>query len=1684
MAIKADGSGNRYVTGYFSGTADFDPGAGTANLTATLYNDIFLAKYNASGNYVWAIRIGSGVTDNYGTALALDGSGNVLLTGYFRGTVDFNPGVGTADLVSPDGTDIFLAKYDASGNYVWAKGMGGTGNDIGTALALDGSGNVLLTGYFSVTADFDPGTTATANLESAGEFDIFLAKYDASGNYVWAKGMGGTGNDWGNALALDGSDNVLLTGFFNRTADFDPGGGTANLTSSGNTDIFLAKFDASGNPVWAKGMGGADQDDGLSLALDGSGNVLLTGIFNGTVDFDPGVGTAELTSSGNNDIYLAKFDASGNHVWAKGMGGADLDYGSSLALDGSGNVLLTGYFTGTVDFDPGVGTTNLISAATSYASSNDIFLAKFDASGNYVWAKSIGGAGEDHGLALALDGSGNVLLAGRFNNNVDFDPGVGIQNRSAASTLGNGFFASYTSASGVFVSVGALFSGSATNVVSQSITRDGSGNVYVTGYFSGTVDFDPGVGTANLTVEGSSDIFLAKYDASGNYVWANRMGGTDADRGLYLAMDGSGNVLLTGYFSGTVDFDPGAGTANLTSAGGNDIFLAKYNASGSYVWAKAMGGTGTDQGLSLALDGSGNVLLTGYFRNTVDFNPSTTVAADLMSTGNDDIFLAKYDASGNYVWANSMGGASGTDRGLSLALDGSGNVLLTGYFSGTAAIDFNPGADTANLRGAGGNDIFLAKYDASGNYVWAKRMGGTGADQGLSLAVDGSGNVLLTGYFNRTVDFNPGTTPTANLTSSGSGDDIFLAKYDASGNYVWANSMGGASGTDRGLSLALDGSGNVQLTGYFTGMADFDPSTTLTADLTSAGGNDIFLAKYNASGSYVWAKRMGGTGTDQGLSLAPDGSGNVLLTGIFRNTVDFDPGDDITELISMSGAQYGFFAFYAIPSCTNPTSGGTIAAAQSGASGFDPAAFTSSAAASGNSGTLEYKWQLSTTSNSTGFSDISGATSATYDPGSLTQTTWYKRLARVSCNSVWTGAAESNVLEVTVVSSVTWNGSVSTDWNTAANWTPSGVPSSTSVVVIPPGTTNAPAFPATATLAQLTVQSGTTMALGTGILTLTGNLTNNGTITVSTGKLSLAGSSAQTISGTGTIGILEINNSSGVTITSGAGNMQSITGTLAPTAGTLTTNGNLTLKSDATGTARVASLPASGAAISGLVTLERYLPLGRKWRMVTAPLTGITNNSVFYNWQNNDVVSAGRGVEIWGTGGDADPSGSNSGMAIGGGASMRSYGSSGWANVTNTNSTLLFDGTTNYGFALFAAGPYNNGSSAINPATAAQTTVLSATGNLITGDHTKSFTATAANQFFLVGNPYASPVDPRSFTATGTVNRTNLNSKLWMWDAKPGIGTGNGLGRYVSFDLSLNSYNVTGNGFADNNVMIQSGQAFFVQSAGSGAATLVFRESSKDANGSHAMMGDENRTPKALLRLTLQQPITGDSTENLDGAVAVFHAEGKPGLDPLDGSKLMNSSENIFFRREERSLTFEHRPMVTATDTLQLRMSNLQARSYRLQAEGSDFPDTDAVSAELIDRFTGRTVALSLTGRTDHPFTVTADSLSTGDRFLVVFRRAAAPVVVTPDRDGNGAGLKLYPNPVRNDLQVSVSVSMTGPYTVQVVSGSGEPVWMRTDIASGTKRVEINTSGMVSGVYHLVLTDAQGGRTVKKFVKE
>ena len=479
-----------------------------------------LTSVSTPSAYAWssaqaAVSVFGGATSDVGYSIAVDSSGNVYTTGSFSGTVDFDPGAGEANLASAGGNDIFVSKLDSSGNFVWAKGLGGTSGDDGFGIAVDSSGNVYTTGSFFGTADFDPAAETTNPISSTGiERNIFVSKLDSDGNFVWAKGFGGASADVGRVIAVDSLGNVYTTGYFNGTVDFDPGAGEANLASAGGFDGFVSKLNSSGNFVWAKGLGGISTDEGYSIAVDSSGNVYTTGYFRDTADFDPGAGVAALTSAsaGVNEIFISKLDSSGNFVWAKGLGGTAADVGRSIAVDSSGNVYTTGYFIGTADFDPGVGVANLTSASGSGGTDRDVFVSKLDSSGNFVWAKGLGGTAADE---------------------------------------------------------------------SNSIAVDSSGNVYTTGSFNGTVDFDPGTGVENLTSAGGSDGFISKLDSSGNFVWAKRLGGTGFDYVRTIVGDSSGNVYTTGNFNGPANFNPAAGTTtNLDSAGGNDVFVLKLTPSG------------------------------------------------------------------------------------------------------------------------------------------------------------------------------------------------------------------------------------------------------------------------------------------------------------------------------------------------------------------------------------------------------------------------------------------------------------------------------------------------------------------------------------------------------------------------------------------------------------------------------------------------------------------------------------------------------------------------------------------------------------------------------------------------------------------------------------------------------------------------------------------------------------------------------------------------------------------------------------------------------------------------------------------------------------------------------------------------------------------------------------------------
>lgn len=465
---------------------------------------------------------------------------------------------------------LTLNCYSQTLNFDWASKIGGTAEETSNSMAIGKSGNVYTTGYFNGTCDFDP-STSISNLGSAGNQDVFISNLDPLGNFIWAKRIGGANYDIGHSIAVDDSANVYITGEFQGTVDFDPGTGVFNMSSlSGNTFSFIVKLDSLGNFVWAKKMGNSNGGGrGYAIAVSESGYVYTTGFFSGVCDFDPGVSVYNLPLG---PVFLQKLDTAGNFIWAKQLKAG----GAYFMLDSLENIYIPSTFEGTTDFDPDTTATfNLTSAGLS-----DICVIKLDSAGNLVWVKQMGGSSDELAKSIAIDNIGNVYTIGNFSGTCDFDPGNGTYNLTAlASGLGNfDIFVSKLDVSGNFLWAKAM-GGDGDRGDGKSIAVDEFGNVYSTGNFQFIFDFDPGAGIANLNSGTNTAIFIQKLDSSGNFVWTKSFGGGTYNyfSGNCIKVGGFNNVYLTGTFQSTVDFDPGSGTFNLTSSGGSDIFVEKFN---------------------------------------------------------------------------------------------------------------------------------------------------------------------------------------------------------------------------------------------------------------------------------------------------------------------------------------------------------------------------------------------------------------------------------------------------------------------------------------------------------------------------------------------------------------------------------------------------------------------------------------------------------------------------------------------------------------------------------------------------------------------------------------------------------------------------------------------------------------------------------------------------------------------------------------------------------------------------------------------------------------------------------------------------------------------------------------------------------------------------------------------------
>ncbi|MDB5319016.1 MAG: uncharacterized protein JWN40_647 [Phycisphaerales bacterium] len=428
--------------------------------------------------------------------------------------------------------------------------FGTLGGDSSSSVATDRAGNIYVAGALGGVGG--------------------LARYAPDGTLVYLRNFGSANP---NKVAVDAAGNVYIAGTFRRTVDFDPRGGVHNVTSiDGSADAFVAKLSGKGNLVFVKTFGGKGDDVASGLAVTTDGQIRVGGIFQGRANFNPD-GRFVISSSGGNDGFITALDSAGVFQWAGSFGGSGNETLADVALDDLGNVLATGSYQGTVDFDPTQGVNNNIATA------NEAYTLKWTPVGGFVFSAGFGGLGLDFGTAVTADRAGNVYTIGNFESSGDFDPSNSTFTLTGAAT--GTVFISKLNAAGTFVFAKAIGGAGSVDVGPADISVDKHENVYTTGRFTGTEDFDPNGGTANRVSEGADDVFVSKLDSAGAFVFATTIGGAGDAFPTASVLDRDGNILVTGVFDGAISFPmSGGGSTAKVSGGGTDVFVTKLDSNG------------------------------------------------------------------------------------------------------------------------------------------------------------------------------------------------------------------------------------------------------------------------------------------------------------------------------------------------------------------------------------------------------------------------------------------------------------------------------------------------------------------------------------------------------------------------------------------------------------------------------------------------------------------------------------------------------------------------------------------------------------------------------------------------------------------------------------------------------------------------------------------------------------------------------------------------------------------------------------------------------------------------------------------------------------------------------------------------------------------------------------------------
>lgn len=443
--------------------------------------------------------------------------------------------------------------------------------------------------------------------------------------------------------------------------------------------------------------------------------------------------------------------------------------------------------------------------------------------------------------SITIDNTNHIICTGFFTNGTDLDPS---NNNYIVTNSVDIMLAKYDDNNNF---IWGFNLGNNDIVTILTVKTDNQNNIYVSGSFHGTIDFDPSANTNTLISNGDDDGFIAKYDINGNYLWAISFGGNDTDDVQDMAVTPQGDIYVTGGFHGTnVDFDPSSGTNYLSSSpssnSSDDCFIAKYNTNGNHQWAFSIGGSDNDRGDAIDFDNTGHIYVTGHFvGNNTDFNPNPTLSNTLNGNNPLNLFVSKYTTNGDYEWAFNLGGTSSVGNYTKdIMADNLGHIYVAGRFHGTADFDADP--INTNMMTATSLDPFVAKYDDDGTHQWAFKISPTsGHCEITTIKTDNNGSIIIAGEMQGSnIDFDPSSN-TNSLSGNGL-DDIFVASYTTNSNYEWAFNFGGTT-NDNALDLLVKNN-SLFLGGYYSGSSDFS-SSSIPYSINSTGFLTGFLAKYS-----------------------------------------------------------------------------------------------------------------------------------------------------------------------------------------------------------------------------------------------------------------------------------------------------------------------------------------------------------------------------------------------------------------------------------------------------------------------------------------------------------------------------------------------------------------------------------------------------------------------------------------------------------------------------------------------------------------------------------------------------------------------------------------------------------------------------------------------------------------------